>query len=180
MAMAMLITLVAYQMTGSATFLAHALAQAAISTGRLLRLAAYRDCERAGATRRDIAACDNAFAFWSALYSLDLGLICYQLTALSEGSQTFAFALSACTGFALAFVTRSAGRLRTLALQVAGLTAPFIYGLLTLPVANGPVYAALVLGLAAVAWSWAGMATVASSLCSRRTNTAAGSPRSMC
>ena len=151
MAMAMLITLVAYQMTGSATFLAHALAQAAISTGRLLRLSAYRDCERAGASRRDIAACDNAFAFWSRSTGSDLGLICYQLTALSEGVADLWFALSACTGFALAFVTRSAGRLRTLSLQVAGLTAPFIYGLLTLPVANGPVYVALVLGLAAIA-----------------------------
>jgi diguanylate cyclase (GGDEF)-like protein len=148
MAMGMLVTAAAYQMTGAPAFLAYAAAHVAIGSARLHRLAVYRARERAGLTQRDVVACDNAFAFWSALYGLMLGLTCYELTALSASSHTLALALSACTGFTLAFVTRNAGRLRTVALQLAGLTGLQIYGLLTLPVPHGPIYALLVFGLA--------------------------------
>jgi diguanylate cyclase (GGDEF)-like protein len=149
--MAMLITLAAYRVTGLAVFLAHALAHVLIGLARLERLARYRACQRAGLTARDVAACDRAFAVWSALYGLTLGLTCYQLTMCDGSADTFALALAACTGFTLAFVTRSAGRLRTLALQVAGITAPQFYALLSEPAPHGAVYAGLVVGLACTA-----------------------------
>jgi diguanylate cyclase (GGDEF)-like protein len=151
MVMAMLITLAAYQVTGATAFLGLALAHVFIGAGRLERLALYRAYERAGLTRRDVVSCDRAFAFWSALYALTLGLTCYELTALATSAETFALALSTCTGFTLAFVTRSSGRPLTLALQVVGIAAPQFYALLTEPIEKGTVFAGLVVGLVGTA-----------------------------
>jgi diguanylate cyclase (GGDEF)-like protein len=148
MTMAMAITLAAYQVTGAAIFLAPALAHVFIGFGRLERLAVHQAYERVGLTPREVAACDNGFAFWSTLYALTIGLTCFELTALAGSAETFALALSTCTGFSLAFVTRSAGRPRTLALQIAGATIPQVCALLILPVPHGRVYALLVVGLA--------------------------------
>ena len=57
-------------------------------------------------------------------------------------------AVGGTVGFAIAFVTRHSGRLRLLALQVAGVIGPMVFGLLTLRIPYGGYYAALFLGLA--------------------------------
>ncbi len=149
MALALLVTLGAYSMTGAPIFLAHLLAHVLIGAGRIHRLALYERRNRTEMTAREVLEFDVAFGVWSAFYALILGLTCYQLTALSHDADTLALGLSACTGFTLAFVTRSSGRPRTLLLQVVGIAAPQIYALVTLPVPHGIIYAALVGGLVA-------------------------------
>jgi len=144
MALAMLITLGAYAMTGAPIFLAHLFAHVLIGAGRIHRLACYERRTPAEMSAREFFEFDVAFGAWSALYALTLGLTCYQLTALSGDADTLALGLAACTGFTLAFVTRSAGRPRTLLLQVLGIAAPQIYALVTLPVPHGFIYAELV------------------------------------
>ena len=147
-AIAVLIALAAHQVTGEGVFLVHALAQMVIGLGRFARLAIYDARAKAGLTRRDVVACDRAFALWSTLYALTLGLTCAALTLRGAGSDTLALALSTCTGFTLAFVTRSSGRPWMLRLQIAAITAPQIYALLVGPVPHGFLYASLVLALA--------------------------------
>jgi diguanylate cyclase (GGDEF)-like protein len=151
MAMAMLITLGAYAMTGAPIFLWHLFAHMLIGAGRIHRLSLYERRNPAEMSAREVLEFDVAFGAWSALYAATLGLTCYQLTALSRDADTFALGLALCTGFTLAFVTRSAGRPRILLLQVVGITAPQIYALVTLPAPHGAVYAALVGGLVVAA-----------------------------
>ena len=151
MALAMLVTLGAYTMTGAPIFLAHVFAHVLIGAGRIHRLALYERRTRTEISAREVLEFDVAFGVWSAFYALILGLTCYQLTALSRDADTLALGLAACTGFTLAFVTRSSGRPRTLLLQVVGIAAPQIYALVTLPVPHGFIYAALVGGLVASA-----------------------------
>jgi diguanylate cyclase (GGDEF)-like protein len=151
MAMAMLITLAAYAITGAPIFLAHVFAHGLIGAGRIHRLALYERRTRAEMSAREVLRFDVAFGAWSALYALTLGLTCCQLTALSREADTFALGLATCTGFTLAFVTRSAGRPRTLLLQIAGIASPQIYALVELPMPHGLIYAALVGGLAIAA-----------------------------
>jgi diguanylate cyclase (GGDEF)-like protein len=151
MAMALLITLGAYAMTGAPIFLAHLFAHVMIGAGRLHRLSLYQRRTDVGISAREVVEFDVAFGACSALYALILGLTCYQLTALSRDADTFALGLASCTGFTLAFVTRSAGRPRILLLQVVGITAPQIYALVTLPSPHGDVYATLVCGLVVAA-----------------------------
>ena len=150
-ALALLFSIAAFLMTGSPLFLAAIAAQVAIGIGRLQRLAVYQRLSARAMSAREIVECDIAFAIWSALYALTLGLTCYELTAFEKLDDSFALALAACTGFTLAFVTRSAGRPRTLFLQVVGIAAPQIYALLTLAVAHGTIYAVLVAGLVVAA-----------------------------
>jgi diguanylate cyclase (GGDEF)-like protein len=151
MAMAILITLGAYGMTGAPIFLAHLLVHVLIGAGRLHRLSLYERRTQAEMPAREVIEFDVAFGGWSALYALTLGLTCYELTALSRDADTFALSLALCTGFTLAFVTRSAGRPHTLLLQVVGIAAPQVYALITLPAPHGPLYATLVGGLVAAA-----------------------------
>ena len=146
-ALGLLLTTAAYAMTGSPLFLAAIFAHALIGVGRLHRLAVYERRRGVGMSPREVVELDLAFAVWSALYALTLGLTCYVLTAFSIGADTFALALAACTGFTLAFVTRSAGRPRTLLVQVLGIATPQVYALLTLPVRHGSIYALLVVAL---------------------------------
>ena len=148
---AVIVALAAYAVTGGGVFLAHALAQVVIGLGRFSRLAAYEARERRGLTRRDVVACDRALGFWSTLYALTLGLTCAALTLRGDRPDTFALALSTCTGFTLAFVTRSSGRPWTLRLQVAAIAAPQIFALLVGPVPHGLLYASLVLALVGAA-----------------------------
>ena len=146
-ALAVMIALAAYTVTGGTIFIVHALAQVVIGLGRLARLLIYEARERRGLTQDDVIACDRAFAFWSTLYALTLGLTCAGLTLRGAGSGAFALALSCCTGYTLAFVTRSSGRPWTLRLQIAAITTPQICALLSGPIPHGDVYAALVLAL---------------------------------
>jgi len=169
MAMAMLVTSAAFLMTGEPVFLAHAFAHGLIGFGRLQRLAVYERRRLQELSAREVVEFDITFAVWSALYALTLGLTCYQLTAFADGEDTFALALASCTGFTLAFVTRSAGRPRTLLLQIVGVAAPQIYALVTLPVSHGLIYATLVSGLVCRRLVMAGTAMRASSRCSRST-----------
>src|SRR6185437_8914628 len=83
-AMAAIIAVAAYAVTGGGVFLVCALAQVVIGIGRFARLAAYEARERQGLTRRDVVACDRAFALWSTIYALTLGVTCAALT-LQEG-----------------------------------------------------------------------------------------------
>ena len=145
--MAMATTLGAYEVTGARVLLVHALAHVFIGAGRWTRLAVYESRAPEARSLSFIASCDGAFAFWSTLYALTLGLSCYELTAFGSGCGGFAVGLSTCTGYTLAFVTRSSGRPWTLRLQVLGIAAPQILGLLTMPSPHGGVYAALVFGL---------------------------------
>ncbi len=147
MIMAALITLAAFEITGAYVFVAHLFAHVAIGIARLERLAVFKGYERAGLSKTDAESCDNSFAFWSMLYALTIGLTCYELTARAASSDPSALALATCTGFTLAFVTRGAGRPRTLRLQIVAVCGPEIYALLTLPVSHGAVYAVIVLGL---------------------------------
>src|SRR5947209_5299915 len=114
MLMALLITFAAFEMTGAYVFVACLLAHIAIGFARLERLAVFEGYEGAGLSQRDAELCDNSFAFWSMLYALTIGLTCYELTARTASSEPSALALAASTGFTLAFVTRAAGRPRTL------------------------------------------------------------------
>jgi diguanylate cyclase (GGDEF)-like protein len=150
-ALAVVIALAAYGVTGGWIFLVYALGQVVIGLGRFTRLAIYEARERQGLTRRDIVACDRAFGFWSTLYALTLGLTCAALTLRGAASDTFALALSTCTGYTLAFVTRSSGRPWTLRLQIAAVAGPQIYALLTGPIPHGDLYAALVVALVGAA-----------------------------
>jgi diguanylate cyclase (GGDEF)-like protein len=150
-ALSLLITLAAYLMTGAPVFLTHLFAQALIGAGQWRRLAVYERRNCAEISRREVAELDFAFAAWSALYALTLGLTSYELTAFAGGDDTFALGLASCTGFTLAFVTRSAARPRTLFLQVVAIAAPQIYALVTLPVAHGFIYAILVVALVVAA-----------------------------
>jgi len=150
-ALAVIITVGAYALTGGAEFLAFALAQVVIGFGRFARLAVFEARERQGLTRRDVVVCDRAFALWSTIYALTLGLTCAALTLHHAQSDVFALGLSTCTGYTLAFVTRSSGRPWTLRLQIAALAVPQIYALLTGPIPYGPVYAVLVVGLVGAA-----------------------------
>jgi diguanylate cyclase (GGDEF)-like protein len=151
-AMAMLTTLAAFEVTGAPIFLAHAAAHVVIGAGRWNRVHAHEARPAEARNVAFIARCDRAFAFWSALYALTLGLTCYELTALAPQScDIFALGLSMCTGYTLAFVTRSAGRPWTLRLQVAGVSAPQVVALLTHPIPHGFLYAGLVVGLAGAA-----------------------------
>ncbi|MDE3177167.1 MAG: EAL domain-containing protein [Pseudomonadota bacterium] len=146
MMMAVLITIAAFEITGAYIFLAHLLAHVAIGLARFERLAVYEASSRAGLSLRDAESCDDAFAFWSMLYALTIGLSCYELTAHTASAEPSALALAACTGFTLAFVSRSSGRPRTLRLQIVAVCGPEIYALLTLPLTHGAVYAAMVFG----------------------------------
>jgi diguanylate cyclase (GGDEF)-like protein len=146
-ALAIFISLAAYAVTGAVVFLVQVLAQVVIGIGRFTRLAIYESRERRGMTRREIVACDRAFAVWSTLYALTLGLTCASLTMRGADSDTFALALSTCTGYTLAFVTRSAGRPWTLRLQIAAVTGPQMFALATGPIPHGDIFAALLLAL---------------------------------
>ena len=148
--MGVLIALGAYSVTGDGLLLLHALAQILIGIGRFSRVADYRARYKLGLTPADIATTDRMFAFWSVLYAVVLGFTCYELAAFGS-AESFALSMATCTGFTLAFVTRSAGRPVTLAFQVLTIAGFQIYAELTLPMPHGGVYAALVAGLAIAA-----------------------------
>src|SRR5271170_2481527 len=69
MAMAMLVTLGAYAMTGAAIFLTHVFAHLLIGAGRIHRLALYERRTDIGISTREVLEFDVAFRAWSALYA---------------------------------------------------------------------------------------------------------------
>jgi diguanylate cyclase (GGDEF)-like protein len=146
-AIAVLIALAAYEVTGGAIFVVHALVHVVIGLGRFTRLSVFEARKREGLTREDVLACDRAFALWSTLYALTLGLTCAALTLHPLGVDTFALALATCTGYTLSFVTRSSGRPWTLRLQILGIAVPELYALAIGPIPHGLVYAALLIAL---------------------------------
>jgi diguanylate cyclase (GGDEF)-like protein len=134
-------------MTGAGVLLALAAAQAIIGAGRFVRIAGYREHERAGMSRAGVLASDRALALWSALYALGFGLICYELVARAKGPDAFALASAVSTGYALGFAMTNAGRPRTLRLQLAALAGPQIPALLMQPALHGSLHVGLLIGL---------------------------------
>ena len=70
-----------------------------------------------------------------------VGLACYSLMLLPVSVGAQPLALGACAGFTIAYVTRSSGRMRLLALQVMATSVPMLTTCLTSPIANGRGYA---------------------------------------
>ena len=148
MTMGALMTFIAWIMTGQPLFLVYCVGHAIVGAGRLHCLRDFTEHSVVHESRARTLAFDSNFRVWSTFYALLLGLACHALTAASLRDQTLPLAVAGCTGFSIAFVTRSAGRLKTLRDQILGLSAPVVYGLLTLPIQFGPEYAFLLTGLA--------------------------------
>ncbi len=145
--MGALVTLAAWMMTGVTTFVTLAGAHVIIGALRLRLLPGFGvDCAR-GCSRATIQSYDRGFTVWSTAYAALLGATFYYLLAIADGRVAMPLAVGGAVGFSIAFVTRHAGRLRLLALQVGAVLAPTICGLLTLPVLNGAYFAILFVGV---------------------------------
>jgi diguanylate cyclase (GGDEF)-like protein len=141
-----LVTGLAWAMTHEAIFIAYSIANALIGAARLYLLRSYKRNFSDNDDRATTLSYDSAFAFWSTLYAIVLGLACYSLiVAPSVGAQPLA--LGACAGFSIAYVARSSGRMRLLLLQVVATNLPMLTACLTRPVANGGGYALAVCAL---------------------------------
>jgi diguanylate cyclase (GGDEF)-like protein len=146
--MGALVTAESWGMTGAAIFLCHGLGHVVVGAGRLRGAHHHLSSASPGAPRATTLAFDAASSFWSAAYALLLGLTCYSLSARARAQDTLPLAVAICVGFTISFVSRSAGRMRMLTLQILAISGPMIYGMLTLEVANGRYYAVLFLGIA--------------------------------
>jgi diguanylate cyclase (GGDEF)-like protein len=102
----------------------------------LTRIAAVR-------TRSEILAVERLQWPWSIALALLLGATNYSLLSRPETEGLAPMALGLSVGFSLAFVARSAGRLKLFALQLFALDAPVVIGFTTGALANGGMLAAL-------------------------------------
>ena len=141
------ITLAAWGMTGAPIFLAIMCGHAIIGIARLNLLRKHSLASQSR-TREDSArSLDRNFFVWSTLYAFMLGLTFYEVADMPNRHNALPLAIAGAVGFAVAFVTRNAARLRLLIFQVLAVTIPLIYALIFLPIANGLYYAALIIGL---------------------------------
>lgn len=144
MIMGALIILSAWLMTYEEIFLYYLAINAIIGVARNILIYRYRTLSRV--TPRIAMTFDRTFTFWSTLYALVLGLTAYSLLTLqTKGAETLA--IGACVGFTMAFVNRSAARMRLLVLQIVGICAPAVYGYAVLPIENGYIFCVLLTGV---------------------------------
>ena len=141
------VTLAAWGMTGASVFLSIACGHAVVGVGRLNLLRKFKlaSLSRAGAASAKIL--DQSFFIWSTLYALLLGLTFFEVADMPNRYNALPLAIGGAVGFAIAFVTRNAARLRLMTAQVLAVTVPLLYGLIALPITNGSYYAILIVGL---------------------------------
>lgn len=149
MSMAAIMAFLSWVMTGQTIFLMHCLLHAIIGVGRLGCLNEFTIHSTSSDSRAKSLVFDSAFLVWSTAYALVIGSTCYGLIAASDQMQTLPLAVGGCTGFTIAFVTRSSGRLRILRNQLLGISLPVVWGLLTLRIQFGWEYSLLIVGLVA-------------------------------
>ena len=147
-AMACAIVAVAAMMEWRAAFFALAGLQAIVGVARL-SIAGRFDAARAeGLSRVELRSFDFVFTFWSAAQAMVLGACFCALETPSASAVGLPLAVGGAVGFCVAFVTRSAGRLRLLISQVAGVVAPVVFGLIAFHPPYAGAYVALFVGLA--------------------------------
>jgi diguanylate cyclase (GGDEF)-like protein len=141
MAMGALVTVMAWLMTYEPIFIFYMLLHIVIGAAQLDILRRFKHDSYPTHSRERTLRFDRHFLCWSSLYAVVLGCTAYSLIALSNVANAAPLAVGIYVGFTMAFVNRSASRMRLLSMQVLGTTVPAAVAFLSLDIPNGVLYA---------------------------------------
>lgn len=143
MFMGVTLTLTVWLMTRSAVCGLLAALNILVGLRRLRLTSQYGRLAGVVLDRERLLAFDRRFLFWWTLFSLGIGAENFLLAAKATDPGDWTLASGVAVGFTVAFVLRSAGRLKIFIAQVLSMCGPMIVAYAIFPVRNGLPYAAL-------------------------------------
>jgi len=147
MAMGLLATLCVWLITLDPAFLVLAALHVVVGVARVVLVARYKSVGSQQRSRMEILGYDRAFLLLSGAYALLIGLMSVRILLTPNEPGAESIAMGATVGFTIAFITRSSGRLRTLAAQILGVAGPVLLTYLIFPLAHGAIIAFALSGL---------------------------------
>ena len=141
--MAALITGLGWLMTDEPVFIGCFTINAVIGLVRARMTVCYQKLDFETIDSRVVLSHDRSFLAWSTAFAANIGLTCFCLIMLSDEKNGIPLAVTVCVGYAVAFMTRSSGRLRLAVYQIVAMSVPPVCLLLAIDKPDSLKYAAL-------------------------------------